>query len=233
MAGKRKLSIRRFLSQNFFFPPIQLAGVGYCLRVPSQPSSRCHKCDRFDLRSICANCRREKKRRMCIRRLSEDFESGDIKITHKENIFKAHIWHGARTTVSMQTSTPRLAHIPLQTLYDLLQPITLPKSSPQAKFTNWGQTYTCTPLAVFEPEDEKQCELILELARREGKTVRAVGIGHSPSDLACTSGFMLRTAKLDRLLEVSTIILSYLCLFVFCGSLFPSRLKSIQPIFTI
>jgi hypothetical protein len=52
------------------------------------------QCDRFDLRSICANCRRE-KRRMCIRRLSEDFESGVvIKITHKEIIFKAHIWRG-------------------------------------------------------------------------------------------------------------------------------------------
>ena len=115
----------------------------------------------------------------------------------------------------MQTSTSRLVHIPLQTLYNLLQPITLPKTSPRAKFTNWGQTYTCSPLAVFEPENDYQCELVLELARREGKTVRAVGVGHSPSDLACTSGYMLRTAKLDRVLEVSRIILSYLSLFIF------------------
>jgi L-gulonolactone oxidase len=113
----------------------------------------------------------------------------------------------------MQNPTAHLAHISLQSLYDLLQPITLPESSPNARFTNWGQTYTCSPLAVFEPENDYQCELILELARREGKTVRAAGVGHSPSDLACTSGYMMRTAKLDRLLEVSGINLTpiFLC----------------------
>lgn len=51
-----------------------------------------------------------------------------------------------------------------------------------------------------------QCALILELARREGKTVRAVGVGHSPSDLACTNEYMLRTTKLDKVLEVSLLL---------------------------
>ncbi|KAF9491105.1 gulonolactone oxidase Lgo1 [Pleurotus eryngii] len=94
-----------------------------------------------------------------------------------------------------------LSDIPLQNLYHLLQPLTL---SPDARFTNWGRTFTCQPLAVFLPETEYQCELILELARREGKTVRAVGVGHSPSDLACTNEYMLRTERLNRLLEVHT-----------------------------
>ncbi|KAF8890666.1 gulonolactone oxidase Lgo1 [Infundibulicybe gibba] len=94
--------------------------------------------------------------------------------------------------------------IPLQNLYGLLQPVTIPPHSPRAKFSNWGQTFHCTPLAVFEPETELQCSLILELARREGKVVRAVGVGHSPSDLACTNEFMLRTTKLNRVLEVNT-----------------------------
>ena len=102
-------------------------------------------------------------------------------------------------------STPlvaRFKNIPLQNLYALLQPITVPSSSPRGTFSNWGQSYHCKPLAIFEPENEYQCELILELARREGKTVRAVGVGHSPSDIACTNEFMLRTEKLNRLLEV-------------------------------
>ncbi|KAG2356800.1 L-gulonolactone D-arabinono-1,4-lactone oxidase [Suillus spraguei] len=104
--------------------------------------------------------------------------------------------------MSTKTSTLQLSAIPLPQLYDLLQPITVPNTSPKAKFTNWGLTFTCTPLAVFEPTTELQCEFILELARREGRVVRAVGVGHSPSDLACTTGYMLRTTKLDRLLEV-------------------------------
>lgn len=96
--------------------------------------------------------------------------------------------------------------IPLNSLYDLLKPITLPAGS--ASFTNWGQTFTCTPLSIFEPVDERQCALILELARREGKTVRAVGVGHSPSDLACTSGYMVQTMKLDKIIEVCVRLLS-------------------------
>ncbi|KAF9006947.1 gulonolactone oxidase Lgo1 [Cyathus striatus] len=99
--------------------------------------------------------------------------------------------------------TARPSDISLQNLYNLLRPITVSSSSARSRFTNWGQTFHCTPLAVFEPENEFQCELIVELARREGKVVRAVGVGHSPSDLACTNGFMLRTAKLNRILEIN------------------------------
>lgn len=98
---------------------------------------------------------------------------------------------------------PPLADTALPALYALLRPITVPASDPRARFVNWGLSYECTPLSVFEPTTEYQCELILELARREGKAVRAAGVGHSPSDLACTSGFMLRTEKLDKIIEVS------------------------------
>lgn len=104
--------------------------------------------------------------------------------------------------MSFNFNPPHLSNIPLSTLYNLLQPITVPKSSPQATFTNWGLTFTCQPLLVFEPTSEYQCALILELAKREGKTVRAVGVGHSPSDLACTSEYMLRTSRLNNMLEV-------------------------------
>ncbi|KAG6856844.1 hypothetical protein H0H87_012902 [Tephrocybe sp. NHM501043] len=104
---------------------------------------------------------------------------------------------------SQLTATP--SDIPLQNLYQLLQPVTVPSTSPRAKFSNWGKSFYCTPLAVFEPENEFQCELVLELARREGKIVKAVGVGHSPSDLACTNEYMLRTTKLNRLLEHSCL----------------------------
>ncbi|KAH7882184.1 L-gulonolactone D-arabinono-1,4-lactone oxidase [Phlebopus sp. FC_14] len=94
------------------------------------------------------------------------------------------------------------SHIDLPDLHALLRPITVAHPDPRARFTNWGRTFACAPLAIFEPESELQCRLVLELARREGKVLRAVGVGHSPSDLACTSGYMLRTTKLNRLLEV-------------------------------
>ena len=102
--------------------------------------------------------------------------------------------------------TAHPSDIPLNNLCNLLQPITVP--SKQTRFTNWGRSFTCTPAAIFEPENEFQCELVLELARREGKTIRVAGVGHSPNDLACTSQYMLRTTKLNRVLEVTR---SHLC----------------------
>jgi FAD/FMN-containing dehydrogenase len=101
------------------------------------------------------------------------------------------------------TETDTRSGLSVPELYRLLEPITVPATSRRAKFINWGLSFECTPLGVFEPETEEQCALVLELARREGRPVRAAGVGHSPSDLACTSGFMLRTEKLCKIIEVS------------------------------
>ena len=93
----------------------------------------------------------------------------------------------------------------LRNLYELLNPITVSPSSSRARFYNFAETFHCAPFTVFEPETEYQCELILDLARREGKKVRVVGAGFSPSDLTCTKDFMLRTEKLNRIIEVRHI----------------------------
>ena len=120
--------------------------------------------------------------------------------------------------------SPRLSAIPLHTLYTLLEPVTVPAHHPRSTFINWGLTYVCRPLTVFEPQTEYQCELIFELARREGKTVRATGVGHSPSDLACTSGYMLRTEKLNKIIEVGSFLLIW-PFAPFCGHRHCSSLR--------
>lgn len=97
---------------------------------------------------------------------------------------------------------PSLSHISLHQLYCLLQPITVDRSSSDAVFQNYGRTFRCTPSTIFQPETEFQLELILELTRRERQTVRAVGVGHSPSDLACTSGYMIQMNRMDKVIEV-------------------------------
>ncbi|KAH8101328.1 L-gulonolactone/D-arabinono-1,4-lactone oxidase [Cristinia sonorae] len=102
------------------------------------------------------------------------------------------------------TADPPLPAIPTSTLWDRLAPTIVPSSSPNATFINWGLSYTCKPLVLFEPRTEYECELVLELARREGQPVRAAGVGHSPSDLACTSGYMMRTSRLAEILEINS-----------------------------
>lgn len=99
-----------------------------------------------------------------------------------------------------------LSTVPTATLYSLLEPCILPIQSPRAKFSNWSKTFQCSPALVFEPSDVDECRFLFELARRELKTVRIVGEGHSPSDLPCTSDFMLRTSKLNKLRVVSTCL---------------------------
>ena len=97
---------------------------------------------------------------------------------------------------------PSLSRIPLHELYRHLQPITVDRSSSGAVFENRGRTFRCTPSTIFQPETEYQLEVILELARRERQTVRAVGVGHSPSDLACTSGYMIQMNQMNKIFEV-------------------------------
>lgn len=94
--------------------------------------------------------------------------------------------------------------IPQEDLTLLLQPIRVPKA--KTRFTNWGLTYTCLPAEVYEPQSEYHCQLVLEHAKRQRKKLRAVGVGHSPSDLACTNDFMIRMTKLNKVLEVSTLL---------------------------
>ncbi|XP_072489950.1 L-gulonolactone oxidase isoform X5 [Notamacropus eugenii] len=52
-----------------------------------------------------------------------------------------------------------------------------------------------------EGEREKKKE-VLDLARQQNKRVKAIGGGHSPSDIACTDGFMIHMGKMNRILKV-------------------------------
>ncbi|KAJ7777522.1 D-arabinono-1,4-lactone oxidase-domain-containing protein [Mycena maculata] len=72
----------------------------------------------------------------------------------------------------------------------------------QPFFTNWGRTFECTPSALFRPSSVYQCRLALELAIRDGRVLRPVGVGHSPSDVACTRDYMLCMTRMNRVLEV-------------------------------
>jgi L-gulono-1,4-lactone dehydrogenase len=53
------------------------------------------------------------------------------------------------------------------------------------------------PLRVYEPESIDQVRTAVEEAARTGATARAVGSGHSWSDVALTTGFLIKTGKLS------------------------------------
>ena len=95
-----------------------------------------------------------------------------------------------------------LASVPIGQLRDAVEATSIPSRSPLATFSNWAQTFECRPERVFAPTTAEQCRQIVELARREGATVHPVGVGHSPSDLACTKGWLVRMAGLNGMVRV-------------------------------
>lgn len=104
-----------------------------------------------------------------------------------------------QTIMTLPSLSDSAQAMTVEQLYARLQPLTWPASP---TFWNWAKTFRCEPLVIFEPATPDDCRLILELARREQRRVRAAGVGHSPSDLACTTEFMLRTTKMNRLISV-------------------------------
>ncbi|KAG8506324.1 L-gulonolactone oxidase [Galemys pyrenaicus] len=58
-----------------------------------------------------------------------------------------------------------------------------------------------TPRARLESPLPRQ---VLALARQQKTRVKVVGRGHSPSDIACTDGFMIHMGKMNRVLQVDT-----------------------------
>ncbi|KAI9272877.1 D-arabinono-1,4-lactone oxidase-domain-containing protein [Phascolomyces articulosus] len=69
-------------------------------------------------------------------------------------------------------------------------------------FQNWAKTFQCTCEIMFEPCSEKQLIKIVQLAQKHNKPIKVFGSGHSPSDLACSRGFMINIDKMNGLLRV-------------------------------
>ncbi|KAM7322461.1 hypothetical protein ACRRTK_017966 [Alexandromys fortis] len=70
------------------------------------------------------------------------------------------------------------------------------------QFQNWAKTYGCCPEMYYQPTSVEEVREVLALARQQNKRVKVVGGGHSPSDIACTDGFMIHMGKMNRVLQV-------------------------------
>ncbi|XP_072045784.1 L-gulonolactone oxidase-like [Amphiura filiformis] len=70
-------------------------------------------------------------------------------------------------------------------------------------FTNWATTFTCKPELYFEPTTTEEIIQILKEARRLSKRVKVCGYGHSPSDIACTDGYMIDMRRFNQLIDIN------------------------------
>ncbi|EST09688.1 D-arabinono-1,4-lactone oxidase [Kalmanozyma brasiliensis GHG001] len=111
-----------------------------------------------------------------------------------------------RSTIQQVASMSIDAGVLTQTtaeLEKLVQPIVVPTSSPRAKFQNWGKSFVAIPAKVFAPTTVTHCAAIVELARRQGHQLRAIGRAHSPSDLPFTTGWAMRMEGLNGVVNIN------------------------------
>lgn len=63
----------------------------------------------------------------------------------------------------------------------------------------WARTFTCAPELYLRPQSVAEVQKIVNLARACRRRITTVGSGHSPSDLTCTSSWLV---NLDDLAQV-------------------------------
>ncbi|GME25765.1 putative d-arabinono- -lactone oxidase protein [Neofusicoccum parvum] len=68
----------------------------------------------------------------------------------------------------------------------------------------WARTFHSYPELYIRPESLPEIQKAVVLARRCRRRIVLVGCGHSPSDLTCTSAWMMNLDKYNRVLRVDS-----------------------------
>lgn len=76
------------------------------------------------------------------------------------------------------------------------------RASPRHTHHTWARTYSSLPELYIRPRSVAEVEHAVRLASRCRRRITAVGSGHSPSDMTCTSSWLL---NLDDLAEIRHI----------------------------
>lgn len=72
---------------------------------------------------------------------------------------------------------------------------------PGDTWSNWARNQSCVPLVWERPTTEAELAAAVRRAAAAGRTVRAVGSGHSYSSIACTDGHLIDLSGYDRVLD--------------------------------
>lgn len=72
----------------------------------------------------------------------------------------------------------------------------------QKVWYNWARSTQCHPQKIFYPTTQEQVETIINDAVAKKIEVRAIGSGHSMNALPCTSGYLINTDSLNKILSI-------------------------------
>ncbi|RDW90096.1 D-arabinono-1,4-lactone oxidase [Aspergillus mulundensis] len=68
----------------------------------------------------------------------------------------------------------------------------------------WARSFYSRPELYIQPQSLTEIQKVVNLARRCRRRIVVVGSGHSPSDLTCTSAWMVNLDDFNRILDVNT-----------------------------
>ena len=66
----------------------------------------------------------------------------------------------------------------------------------------WARTFSSIPELYIQPESSQEIEKVLRLARKWRRRVCVVGSCHSPSDLTCTSSWLVNLDNFNKILSI-------------------------------
>ncbi|MCJ1308542.1 D-arabinono-1,4-lactone oxidase [Agyrium rufum] len=77
------------------------------------------------------------------------------------------------------------------------------RAVPKHQHRTWAGTFFSRPELYIQPESTEEIQKIVALARKCRRRLVVVGCGHSPSDLTCTSSWMVNLDEYSSILSVN------------------------------
>lgn len=76
------------------------------------------------------------------------------------------------------------------------------RAQPAHRYHTWAKTFHSRPELYIQPQSIEEVQKAVILARKCKRRIVLVGAGHSPSDLTCTSAWMMNLGDMSSVLEV-------------------------------
>ena len=76
------------------------------------------------------------------------------------------------------------------------------RASTSHRHHTWARTFHSRPELYIQPQSTEEIQKVVTLARRCRRRVVTVGCGHSPSDLTCTSSWMVNLDHYDDVISI-------------------------------
>lgn len=103
----------------------------------------------------------------------------------------------------MSNPDTTLSHLPPHIRALLTRPSDTPfRASTSHLHHTWARTYSSLPELYIRPQSVPEIQHAVRLASRCRRRITTVGSGHSPSDLTCTSSWLMNLDDFNRVLEV-------------------------------